>query len=137
MSNSESVISTDWSNFSYTLGGYHAVYHFPNITSNDSRFAHYYLHRVTSLFLDFYQASEALRPALMAMGGPHCLDMTDENDQVYLSISNAHNDPLSRIRNPSSQRSRIFQNNHHEFYDRIAEWLEQSYLASHFVGNKL
>jgi len=73
----------------------------------------------------------------MVMEGPHCLDMTDENDYIYLSISDSQRDPLSRIRNPSSQRSWIFQNNHHEFYDPIIEQLEQSHLASHVAGNKL
>lgn len=137
MSNWESTISTDWSDFSSTLGGCRAVYHFPNITSNYSHFAHYDFHRATSLFLDFCQTSEAPQHALMAMVVPHCLDMTDDNDQVYLSISYSHHDPLSQIKNPSSQRSLIFQNIHHEFYDPIVEWLEQSYLASHVAGNKI
>lgn len=95
MSNWESGVSTDWSYFSSILGGCHAVYHFPNNTPNDSRFVHYDLHRVTSFFLDFCQASEALRHALMAMAGPHYLDITNKNDQIYLSISNSHHDPLS------------------------------------------
>jgi len=44
MSNWDFSISTDWYDFSSTLGGFHAVYHFPNITSNDSRFTHYDFH---------------------------------------------------------------------------------------------
>ena len=105
MSNWESGISTDWFDFSSTLGGCHAVYHFPNITSNDSHSANYDLHHLTSFFLHFCQASEALWPALMVMAGPHCLDMTDENDKIYLFILDFHRDPISRIRNRSSQRS--------------------------------
>jgi len=135
--NKESSILTNWSDFSSILGGCHAIYHFPNSTSNDSHFTHYDIHHVTSFFLDFCQASGALRAMMMTMASPHCLDMTDENDQIYLSILDSHRDPLSQIRNPSSQRSRIFQNNHHEFYDPIIEWLEQSYLASHVASNKI
>lgn len=41
---------------------------------------HYDLHRVTYFSSDFYQAGEALQPALMPMVGPHWLDMTNEND---------------------------------------------------------
>ena len=95
MSNWETNISTDQSDFSFILDGCHAVYHFPNNTTNDSHFTHYDLQHVASLFLYFCQASEAPRPALMAMVGPRCLDITDENDQIYPSISDSHRDPLS------------------------------------------
>lgn len=136
MSNLKSTISTNWFDFSPILGGCHVVYHFPNNTSNDSHFMHYDLHCVTYFFLDFYQAGKALQPTLMAMAGPHHLDMTNKNHHIYLFIPYSHHDPLSRIKHPYSQISRVFQNNHHEFYDRITEWLEQSYLVSRATSNK-
>lgn len=80
MSNWESGISTDWSDFSSILGGCHAVYHFPNNISNDSHFSHYDLHHVTSFFLNFYQASEELSLVLMAMADPRYFDKLGEND---------------------------------------------------------
>jgi len=135
MSSWEFDISTNWSDFSSILGSCHAVYHFPNSTSNDSRFVHYDLHHVTSFFLDLCQPSEALQPTLMAMEGPHYLDMTNENDYIYLSVLDSHHDPISQMRNPYSQISQIFQNNHHKFYDPIGKWMEQYYLASCVAGN--
>lgn len=137
MSNWESGISTNRFDICSILGGCHVICHFPNSTSNGSRFMHYDLHHVTSFSSDFYQAGEELRPALMDMAGLHCLDMTNENDQIYLCIPNSHHDPISWIRNPPSQRSRVFQNTHHEFYDPISKLLEQYYSASHVAGNKL
>lgn len=95
MSNLEFCISTKSFDISSILGKCHAVYHFPNNTSNDSHFMHYDLHRVTSLFSYFCQPGEALQPMLMAMTGPHCPETTDENDQIYLSVPNSHHDPLS------------------------------------------
>lgn len=48
-------MSTEWFDFSSILGGYYAIYHLPNNTSNDSRFVHYDIHYVTSFFLDFFK----------------------------------------------------------------------------------
>jgi len=98
MSNKESGISTNWSDLSSILGDCHAVYHFPNSTSNDSCFTHYDLHRVTSFSLDIFQEGEALQPVLMAMAGPHYLDMIDENDQIYLSVPDSHVIPSFKSR---------------------------------------
>jgi len=95
MSNWESGILTKSYDLSSILGDFHAVYHFPTSTSNESRFVHYDLHRVTSFSSDFCQAGEAIQLALMVMVGPHYLDMTDENDHIYLSIPDSHRDPLS------------------------------------------
>lgn len=96
---------TNQSDLSSILADCHAAYHFPNNTSNGSGFVHYDLHRVTSFSSNFCQANEALQPVLMVIASPHCLDMTDENDQIYLYVPDSHRDPLSRIKNPSFQRS--------------------------------
>lgn len=72
----------------------------------------------------------------MVIEGPHCLGMTIKNGQIYFYLQDSHHDPTSRIKKSFFQRSRGFQENHHEFYDPNTEWLEQSYLASSVVGSK-
>lgn len=79
---------------------------------------------------------EEVQPSLMVMAGPHYLGMTTKNDQIYFPLQYSHRDPTSQIQNSSFQRSWGFQEGHHEFYDPIIEWLEQSYLASSVVVGK-
>lgn len=95
MSKWESGISTNLCDLFSILGDCHVVYHFPNSTSNDSCFMPYNLHRATYFYSKFFQAGETLQPVLMAMAGPHCLDMIDENDQICISVLDSHRDPLS------------------------------------------
>ena len=65
----------------------------------------------------------------MVMPGPHCLNMSTEHDQIHFSSQDSHPSPVILIENSCFQGFWGFQEDFHEFYKPIVEFLEQSYLA--------
>lgn len=57
--------------------------------------------------------------------------------RFIFSLQDSHRDLICQIESPPFHRSRGCLNKNYEFYDLIVDWLEQSYLVSHVVGNKL
>lgn len=58
------------------------------------------------------------------MLGPHYLDMTVEYDHIYFPSQESYRNPMPLIENSYFQRFHGFQQDYHEFYDPIVEWLE-------------
>ena len=79
----------------FVSGDCHSTYHFPINTSNDTCFTSFDIYGLTSHYLGTCQAVEILLHSLMVMLGPHYLNMTNDNDQIYLSVPDSHHDPFS------------------------------------------
>lgn len=60
----------------------------------------------------------------MVTSRPHYINMTTEYDKMYFPSQDSRYDPVLVIQNPSFQIFQGFQEDHHEFYDPIIEWLE-------------
>jgi len=62
--------------------------------------------------------------------------MTVEYNHIYFPSEDSHYNPMYLTENQSFQIFWSFQEDHHEFYDPIAELLEKSYSASSIAINR-
>ena len=70
------------------------------------------------------------------MPGPHYIGMLAKYDQIYFPSQGFHHNPVPPIKNSYFLSFQGFQEDYHELYDPIIEWLEQSYLETSVTNNK-
>jgi len=67
------------------------------------------------------------------MAGTQHIYMTTEYDKIYFSLQYSHHSPIILIENSYFQ---IFQEDCHELYNPMVEWLDKTYLESSVANNK-